>query len=311
MLEKDLWVVQTLDVLFSATFGQHLIFKGGTSLSKAYEVIHRFSEDIDITVDIRRLLPEETSSSEFPPSRKQARKWRDRIEKIRLPELIENEILPQLEAQLPRGVKLDHAGTNVMVDYSDPGIVRRASSSALSLYVESVVKIEFGGASTGEPNHKTDITCDISKAEAADGIEFPRAHARVMDIERTFWEKATLAHVACIKGRKDWTRYARHWYDLVQIYQSVYWDDCSRDLHTARLVARVKTHFYRESGVDYEKAVGGNIVITPEGASLESLRDDYEDMVESGMFDREVEPFDELMRKCDEIADALNSRNLV
>ena len=80
MLEKDIWVVQTLDVLFSVAIGQHLVFKGGTSLSKAYGVIHRFSEDIDVTVDIRQLLPEETSSSVFPPSRNQAGKWRDRIE---------------------------------------------------------------------------------------------------------------------------------------------------------------------------------------------------------------------------------------
>lgn len=310
MLEKDIWVVQTLDVLFSVAIGQHMVFKGGTSLSKAYEVIHRFSEDIDITVDIRRLLPEETSSSEFPPSRKQAGKWRDRIEKIKLPELIESEIIPQFEARLPRGVKLERYGTNVMVDYSDIGIDHQSRSTALSMYVEPVVKIEFGGASTGEPSHEVGIACDASYSEAAREVELPRANVRVMDVQRTFWEKATLAHVACIKGKNDWRRYARHWYDLVRIYESDYWVECLSDVETARLVARVKKHFYRESGVDYEKAVAGNIRIVPDGENLDSLDADYNDMVESGMFDREVEPFDELMRKCDEIADALNRRNL-
>lgn len=310
MLEKDIWVVQTLDVLFSIAIGQHLVFKGGTSLSKAYGVIHRFSEDIDVTVDIRQLLPDETSSSVFPPSRKQAGRWRDRIEKIKLPELIANEISPQLEARLPRGVALECSGTNVMVDYSDIGIDRQSRSSALSVYVEPVVRIEFGGASTGEPSHEVGIACDASNSEAASEIEFPHANVRVMDVQRTFWEKATLAHVACVKGRNDWGRYARHWYDLVRIYKSEYWDECLRDVETARLVARVKKHFYRESGVDYEDAVAGNIRIVPDGENLASLNADYGDMVESGMFDREVEPFDELMVKCDEIANALNSRNL-
>ena len=153
MLEKDIWVVQTLDVLFSIAIGQHLVFKGGTSLSKAYEVIHRFSEDIDITVDIRRLLPEETANSEIPPSPAQAKKWRSRINKFKLPELIESEIIPQLETQLPPGAKLELSGTDVLVDYSDIGIDHQSRTSALSRYVEPVVKIDFVGSSTVHPNH--------------------------------------------------------------------------------------------------------------------------------------------------------------
>ena len=57
LLEKDIWVVATLRALFNASFGEHLIFKGGTSLSKVWGAIHRFSEDIDITYDIRSLEP--------------------------------------------------------------------------------------------------------------------------------------------------------------------------------------------------------------------------------------------------------------
>ena len=66
LLEKDIWVVQTLSVLYSAPFGRHLVFKGGTSLSKAYRVIRRFSEDIDITYNIRVLVPDFTGDSEDP-----------------------------------------------------------------------------------------------------------------------------------------------------------------------------------------------------------------------------------------------------
>jgi predicted nucleotidyltransferase component of viral defense system len=56
VLEKDVWAVWTLSALFDSPFGPHLVFKGGTSLSKAYNAINRFSEDIDVTYDIRQLL---------------------------------------------------------------------------------------------------------------------------------------------------------------------------------------------------------------------------------------------------------------
>jgi len=58
LLEKDVWVVWAIDGLFAADFGEHLVFKGGTSLSKAYDIIKRFSEDIDVTYDVRKLIPE-------------------------------------------------------------------------------------------------------------------------------------------------------------------------------------------------------------------------------------------------------------
>src|SRR5258708_15410108 len=58
LLEKDVWVVKSLDILFSSSYGPHLVFKGGTALSKVHKVITRFSEDIDVTYDIRQLAPE-------------------------------------------------------------------------------------------------------------------------------------------------------------------------------------------------------------------------------------------------------------
>jgi predicted nucleotidyltransferase component of viral defense system len=58
LLEKDIWVVWALQGLFASLLGKHLVFKGGTSLSKGYDIIQRFSEDIDLTYDVRELIPE-------------------------------------------------------------------------------------------------------------------------------------------------------------------------------------------------------------------------------------------------------------
>nr|WP_231494539.1 nucleotidyl transferase AbiEii/AbiGii toxin family protein [Bordetella petrii] len=73
LLEKDIWVVWTLRALFASPLAAHLTFKGGTSLSKVYKVIDRFSEDIDLTYDIRELIPDLTGAAgELPASRSQA-----------------------------------------------------------------------------------------------------------------------------------------------------------------------------------------------------------------------------------------------
>lgn len=81
LLEKDIWVVWTIDGLFSSELGKHLVFKGGTSLSKAYGVIGRFSEDIDVTYDVRELIPELVGGKASPipktkPSGEMARRNR-------------------------------------------------------------------------------------------------------------------------------------------------------------------------------------------------------------------------------------------
>src|SRR5580704_12642686 len=74
LLEKDIWVVWAIDGLFTSEFGKHLVFKGGTSLSKAYDVIGRFSQDIDVTYDVRELIPELVADGTLPKTPSQARK---------------------------------------------------------------------------------------------------------------------------------------------------------------------------------------------------------------------------------------------
>jgi len=88
LLEKDVWVVWALGALFDSALADDLTFKGGTSLSKAYKVIDRFSEDIDLTYDIRKLIPDLIGGDGFlPSSRSQASKW-TRTVRERLPEWI-------------------------------------------------------------------------------------------------------------------------------------------------------------------------------------------------------------------------------
>lgn len=97
LLEKDLWVVWTLEGLFASPLGEHLVFKGGTSLSKGYDILKRFSEDIDLTYDVRKLIPELAKDDPpIPATNSQADKWTKAV-RDKLATWVRNEALPVLE----------------------------------------------------------------------------------------------------------------------------------------------------------------------------------------------------------------------
>jgi hypothetical protein len=200
LLEKDVWVVWSLQALFTSEFGEHLCFKGGTSLSKAYRAISRFSEDVDVTYDIRALIPELAGEAgePIPISRSQEKRWSTRVRE-RLPEWVAGSALPHLQTHLlssgaPAEVRAE--GDRLYVRYervADP----------VSAYVRPEVMVEFGARSTGEPAQEVGIVCDA--AEHLGMLGFPTATARVMCAERTFWEKATAIHVFRLQERANRT----------------------------------------------------------------------------------------------------------
>lgn len=297
LLEKDVWVVWILDVLFRSPLGGNLVFKGGTSLSKAYNAIRRFSEDVDLTYDIRALAPDlvEGHPDALPPSKSQEKRWSKAV-RTRLPEWVQQEALPLVEAALATDALDARAsvdGEQILIDY-DP-------QSSGTGYVAPTVKLEFGARSTGEPWEARSIASDA--AEHLDMLQFPAATARVMRIERTFWEKATAAHVYCLQGRLRSERFARHWSDLGRLHELGHAARAAQDRGVAASVARHKALFFREKDeagavIDYEVATSGGLRLVPAGPSREALRDDYERMVDDGLFLDEALPFDALMERC-------------
>ena len=145
LLEKDIWVVWVLGVLFENEIGDHLVFKGGTSLSKAYKAIDRFSEDVDLTYDIRQIIPDliKDPNDPYPPSRSQAQKWTEAI-RARLSGWVKEVVLPILENQIAKKAlpaSLRDEGDKIYLDYE---AVRSGTG-----YVRPSVLLEFGARSTG------------------------------------------------------------------------------------------------------------------------------------------------------------------
>jgi hypothetical protein len=307
LLEKDVWVVWTLSSLFESTLAADLTFKGGTSLSKAYKIIDRFSEDLDLTYDIRKLIADLTGGEEFlPASRSQAGKW-SRAVRDRLPEWIASEVQPILQKTLELAkldAKLEVAGAE-----HDKLLLHYPAVKQGTGYVAPVVTMEFGGRATGEPHGVVPVTCDMDGQ--VDGVMFPTASPLVMSVARTFWEKATATHVYCAQGRIRGERYARHWHDLAAIMRSAHFRETVNDRAVARAVADHKSHFFSEKDVegkviDYIAAVEGGLQIVPYGAARDALAADYAKMLEDQVMVGDALPFDELMKVCAEVAQQAN-----
>ena len=298
LLEKDTWVVATLRVLFEAPFGRHLVFKGGTSLSKVWQAIRRFSEDIDITYDIRGFAPDLVVGGDeeaIPPTRSQERRWTRAIR----PRLVD-------------WVR-DTAGPFVREELANAGLPALIRAEAERLYigyeplfeprgiVRPEVQVDFGARSTGEPHAVHPVVCDASAH--LPGLVFPEARPVTMLPERTFWEKATSMHVYCLQGRVRGERWSRHWHDLVRLDDAGIAARALADHELALAVARHKAMFFRENDsdrqrIDYHSAVSGNLRLVPSGTAQEALAEDYASMLSTGMLLDQDEPFDLVMARC-------------
>ena len=305
LLEKDVWVVWGLAALFGSELGEHLVFKGGTSLSKAYGVIRRFSEDVDLTYDIRSIAPDLVGADgeALPKTRSEEKRWSSEVRK-RLPEWVAKTAQPVIAGMLAAealAAAIRIEDEKLFIDY-DP-------IAAGSGYVAPSVMLEFGARSTGEPASVRDITCDASGL--IDGVTFPTAQPRVMHAERTFWEKATAIHVFCLQERLRGDRFARHWHDVVRLDEAGLAEAAFADRDLANAVARHKSMFFSEkaadrSPIDYSTAVNGGLQLVPGGDASKALQEDYGRMVEDGLLLEDAEPFSALMERCEDIAARAN-----
>ena len=307
LLEKDVWVVWTIETLFQASFAEPLAFKGGTSLSKAYGVIRRFSEDVDLTYDIRALAPDLVGNSNepIPPTRSQQKKWTDEI-RVRLPAWIAKTVTPALEQRL----STENLSARIAQE-TDRLAIEYEAVTTHSGYLRPAVLLEFGARSTGEPTEARAIVCDASAVLPE--LECPGATPRVMRAERTFWEKATAIHVYCAQGRfRGGERFSRHWHDICRLHDAGVVARALSDRELAQRVARHKSAFFPERDstggwIDYIRSVNGQLRLVPEGDALASLAGDYERMVGDGLLLDDAEPFDELMARCAGIEELANT----
>lgn len=275
-VEKDFWVCWALRELFGlADWGPQFTFKGGTSLSKAWKLIDRFSEDLDVVIE-REFL----GFGGPTLSRKQLEKLRkacgDRIARDLLP-AFRNRVTASMRAGDQWSIDL--APEDVDADrqtllFRYPTVFPGASS-----YVVQIVKIEFGARSETEPAERPMIGPML--AEIAPDVLGPSTFAvHTVAARRTFWEKAMLLHEEDMKSRPPKAGLSRHYYDLWCLIRKGIANQAVADSGLFDRVARHREVFFRQSRMDYSTLRKGSLKIAPRPELEGDWRRDYAAMRE-------------------------------
>lgn len=303
IVEKDFWVCLTLDYLFhKCPYAKAFTFKGGTSLSKCYGLIQRFSEDIDLILDWRVL-----GYSQDEPWEKRSNTKQDAFNKeanARAEQFISQQLLLLLQKDLSEilGQK-----ANLYILPEDPQTIcfqyPRIFEDASTL---QVIRLEIGALAAWTPSVQKSIVSYVAEC-------YPKAFSQLRTTvltaaaERTFWEKATILHHEA--NRPDNltmpSRYSRHYYDLYCIAHSENKVAAFNNLALLQKVVDFKMKFYPRKWAHYELAVPGTLKLVPPEYRMDDLRKDYAAM--SNMMFGEHPDFDTLMIYIRELEQEINA----
>ena len=305
IVEKDFWVCLTLEYLFhESPWPQGFIFKGGTSLSKAYHAIERFSEDIDLVMDWRIL-----GYGLHEPWAERSKTQQDKFNKKAVAEtskFLTGTFAPQMEKDM-RGVLGRNVSVRMDPDDKDQCTVNFFYPHVFSTdYLRQEIRLEIGPLAEWIPSHRVAI-----RSTAAE--QFPVAFRQpdtvvpTVDAERTFWEKVTILHktAASYEQKGIPSRYARHYYDLYQMSRS---DIKEKAFGKKELLAqdiRFKLKFYYTRNASYETAEIGSIKLVPSESAIKDLRTDYDHMKD--MIYGEKPSFNEIMAAITSLEKEINS----
>lgn len=274
VVEKDFWVCYTLDHLFRRSgFAESMVFKGGTSLSKAFGLIERFSEDIDLILDWRLLGYGEDEPWEPRSNSAQERFKADSIE--RTSAFLADAFAPKLRATLSESLGTEasvRCGAEEETVYFD---YPRSYESAGTL---DTIKLEIGPMAAWSPSEEAAIA-----PYAADVVPFGpelSTTVRTASPERTFWEKATILHQEANRpeGKAMPRRYSRHYYDMYRLGHSFVLGRAVAQPGLLEQVVRFKEKFYRTPWAKLADARPGTLRLAPPKGRLDELAADYASM---------------------------------
>ena len=299
IVEKDFWVCWTLKELFGLpTIGEHLIFKGGTSLSKVFKVIERFSEDIDVSIDRSFLGFGGTNEPEAGASKKEKQRRIDGL-KAACQQKIAKALLPALEAAIKAKVRQDEKWA-LQSDADDPDQQTLLFDYPTSFppdsagYVRRVVKIEMGARSDHWPCEAKSIT-PYAAEQFPQGFKEGSCTLKVLSVERTFWEKATILHAEFHRpaDKPVPERFSRHYCDFYELIRKGVAKSAEPRLDLLARVAEHKSLFFKSSWAKYGEATRGRLRIAPSEQRLKTLGADYVKMQQ--MFFGEPPGFDDII----------------
>lgn len=314
IVEKDFWVCWTLKQLFSLPeLGSLITFKGGTSLSKAYQLIDRFSEDIDLTISrAAPILADVADPMESDISGKERQRRIDAL-KIGAQSFVADIAAPALQRQFQDALAKSD-GWEISLDKDDkdkqtlsfsyPRLfnygqgygrggfgVGRFGEGEFG-YIKPMVKLEFGARGEIEPSTEKAITPYVADIYPQ-FFDAPSCNVHVLTAERTFWEKATILH-ALHHGTKIRDRMSRHYYDTYLLAEKGIADAALLDVSLLAQVVRNKSLMFADNKASYDTAKIGSLCLMPKPEALPELKRDYAAM--AVMFTKPAPDFETMMQ---------------
>lgn len=303
IVEKDFWVCFTLDYLFHRSpWKEHITFKGGTSLSKAYNLINRFSEDIDLILDWRLL-----GYGFDEPWTARSNTKQDAFNKeanTKAEQFLSETVCPKMKADLSQ--ELD-ATANIYIDEKDkqtiifayPNLFENASTL-------KVIRLEIGALAAWSPASRIAIESYAAKYYPQ---VFEQRATEILTVlpERTFWEKATILHHEANRPEHLAMpqRYSRHYYDLYRMAETSVKNAAFDNLELLKKVVEFKMKFYPRAWAKYQEAQPGTLKLIPADYRLPALLEDYQNM--SDMLYGEIPSFDVIMDRLSVLEEEINA----
>ncbi|OPL09535.1 MAG: hypothetical protein AVO33_07025 [delta proteobacterium ML8_F1] len=304
IIEKDFWVCWLLEILFHhCKYSKYLAFKGGTSLSKGYGVIERFSEDIDLILDWR-LLGYGVDEPWVERSHCAQERFNDEMND-KTNEFLREVLMPDLK-EITENQGIDTF--EYYIDEMDQQTIRFVYPQ---LYVDNSlvqeIRLEIGSLAAWTPNTERSITPFVAESYPGN-FELASTQIRTVEAKRTFWEKATILHSEAQRsGRKMPPRYSRHYYDVYMLYHSSIKHEAFADYDLLEKVASFKQKFYRMNRARYEDANQKGLKLLPPKENIPALIEDYESM--KSMIFGEVVSFGEILDGLAEMLLEMHSRS--
>jgi Nucleotidyl transferase AbiEii toxin, Type IV TA system len=297
-LEKDIWVTEILRLLFDEKLlgNYSTAFKGGTALSKCWNAIQRFSEDIDLSIHWADLAEAEDEVAAWEKSNSttsQQKKFRDK----------QTQLLTQWSEDLvsrltKRFVVYDIDGLSVELEAGSKGekinIRYPKLAKDINNYQLDYILLEFGGRNRGRPTVAKQINTYLSEIAELAVLTLPIANVRAYDPAYILWEKLTALHQFSTQtSEPNSNRISRHWYDVDCLLRKNFADPIQS--RQAMLdVIEMKANRWATLGVDYKQILNGNLILIPNKNRLAAIAKDHKDAVNGRMFFSQLTDFKDI-----------------
>ena len=298
-LEKDLWVTLTLFVLANSALAPFFTFKGGTSLSKGFKLIERFSEDIDIAVDpacLGMFISDNPSKTSVEKLKRQGCLFTEQEIKEAIKHgfklMALGEETPTVSSKFIQPNRPDTDPHTLFVHYH--------SLFGQNPYIVSTIRVEFSVRSVSSPFRICSINTLIEPPQSLDSHESIPFQMRTLDPQVTFIEKALLLHEEfnnLLKPQARTQRMSRHYYDLYRLKNNDLFYPSLGDKSLFLQILEKRKRFSRLRGIDYEKVKSGKLILIPANQETkQQLQKDYE-LMQDNMIYGSTPGFNELLNE--------------